>query len=185
MTNTFEFDAASGRDEDLEQDLAQVGVSRPTEHDGSPYAALRGEIERDLTGVAITLDVPGRPDWAVRYRCDLQIDQLNRWRKRAADRTAPDGLDESKFGCMLLANQSEAIIYRGEDVPENPDDAASPPMSFRSRKFHELVGVGSSVDAVKAWYVRDGSISAAGQAVLFGSGFGEEASEADPTSTAS
>lgn len=153
--------------------------SAPTRDDlpSNPLEALKQEIAKEVTGDIVVLEVPKRPGWSIRYRCDVQMPLLSRWRKQAADRTMPDGLDELKLCLTVLANQCDAILLNGREVEGNDRQL----VTFASEEFLEMVGAGRAIDAVKAWYGVDGHVLAAAQEVLTESGFGEEATREDPT----
>lgn len=138
---------------------------------------LAAEIAREVSGEKLTLKVKARPGWAVRYRCDVEVGQLNRWRKSASDRSMPDGLDELKLGATILANQAECLVKDGEDLLDDQGDL----VTFTHPMMQELTGLTRPVDIVKRWYANDGHLVMASQEVLRESGYGEEAERADPT----
>jgi hypothetical protein len=143
----------------------------------NPLEALKQEIAKEVTGDVIVLEVPKRPGWTVRYRCDVEMPLLSRWRKAAADRQMPDGLDELKLCLTVLANQCDALLLNGQEVEGGGGEL----LTFASKEFLDLVGVGRPIDAVKRWYGVDGHVLAAAQEVLTESGFGDEATREDPT----
>ncbi|HEX5782391.1 MAG TPA: hypothetical protein VFX80_10735, partial [Solirubrobacteraceae bacterium] len=143
----------------------------------SPLEELRQEIKREVHGDPIVLEVPGRAGWSVRYRADVELPQLAAWRKKAADRAMPEGLDELKLCLTILANQCDALLKDGREVED--DDGQL--VTFASAAFLELTGAGRAVEAVRRWYVIDGHVVAAAQEVMNASGYGEEAIREDPT----
>lgn len=146
----------------------------------SALDSLREEISRDVAAKTVTLTVPTRPGWAVRYRCDVEAGELGRWQKAAKDSTQPDRLDSLKVAMTILANQCDALIKDGEALTDDDDDGE--PVTFRSEVFLEMFGVGRAIDGVKQWYAVDGHIIAASTEVLVESGYGDEAErEEDPT----
>lgn len=143
----------------------------------SPLEELRQEIKREVTGEPVTLEVPGRAGWTVRYRADVEMPKLAAWRKKSADRSMPDGIDELKLCLTILADQCEALLKDGREVED--DDGGL--LTFATPAFLELIGVGRSVEAVRKWYGVDGRVVAAAQEVMNASGYGEDAIREDPT----
>lgn len=179
----YRFDAPSGGPTDeirLDQlpsptDLA-MNAGRSTTN--SALDALREEVHRDVTPKTVDLKVPGRPAWAVRYRCDVDANDLGRWQKAAPDKSQPDGIDAVKVAATILGNHVVALIQDGE-VLINDDTGEE--VTFRSKEFLESFGVGRITEAVKRWYVTDGNLLAASTEVLTESGYGEDAIHEDPT----
>lgn len=168
------FGAAPTRDPDLDEPTTktrQVAAAA-----GSPLETLRAEAQREIGGETVTLTIKERPGWSVRYRADVEIPQFNQWRKRCADRSQPDGVDELKLACLILANQCEALVLNGEDLLE--DDQ---PVTYASPSFHASFGVTRAVDAVRAWYGIDAHVMTHSQEVMLASGYGDEAEREDPT----
>jgi hypothetical protein len=144
--------------------------------------ALRAELSAEVEVELVTLDVPTRPGYAVRYRCDVSYDELATWRKRSADKTKPGHLDEVKLAAIILANKVDGIMAHGTEVTDG--DAA---VTFASPVFLDLTGKGSAVSALRHFYGLDGHVDAAAKVVLGRSGFGDELAEegddVDPTKT--
>lgn len=148
---------------------------------GSPLDELREEAAREIGHETVTLAVKERPGWSVRYRADVEVTTLNKWRKASSDRTMPDGVDELKLACIILANHCDCLVKNGEDLRDEDDN----PVTFGSTPFMESFGVGRAIDAVKAWYASDGHIMSASQEVMIASGYGDEAEREDPTAGSS
>lgn len=169
------FGATRAADPDLTPPAAKTPQVKASP--GSPLEALRQEAQRQVGGETVTLAVKERPGWSVRYRADVETTQLSQWRKRCADRTMPDGLDEFRLACLILANQCDCLVLNGEDVVDDQDG----PVTFASPTMHEAFGVSRAVDMVKAWYGVDDHVMVASQEVMLASGYGDEAEREDPT----
>lgn len=160
-------------DDDRDADIAPV-------RSASPLDAIRAELAAEVEQNDITLEVPGRPGYAVRYATKLSYEQLMGWRKRAVDKAMPLGVDELRLAALVCANQCRAILRHGEEITT---DGA--PLTFASPQFHELLEVGRSTDAVRQFYGRDFDVAAASNRILDAAGMGETAEDAeegpDPT----
>lgn len=172
-TDTPTFGRSVPRDEDLEVTGAP-----------SLLDELRAEVKQDVVGEPITMPIPGRPGWAIRYRCDIENPTLTAWRKKNADKS-PEGVDSLKLSCVILANQAECFVRYKPDEPvaEGIDalDEDGHAVNFTSQWLLIELGVGKAIEAVKKWYGLDGTIIAHAQEVLLGSGFGADAERLDPT----
>lgn len=171
--DTPRFGAASDPDLDLPA-REKVGVKASP---GSPLDELRSEASREVGGKTSTYPTHERPGWSVRYRADVEVSSLNVWRKRCADRSMPDGVDELKLACLILANHCDVLVQNGNDLVDEDGE----PVTFGSSAFLESFGVTRAIDAVKKWYVSDGHLMAASQELMFDSGFGDETASEDPT----
>lgn len=147
--------------------------------------AIRAELAAEVTPDELPLDVPTRDGYIVRYRCDVNNDELTAWRKKATIKAAkgdkPAQYDEAKVAAIILANKAVAIVARGVELTNEGE-----PMTFGTPAFWDLVGKASSTEAVRHFYGLDGHVIAAANMVLDASGFGGELlvdDETDPTKT--
>ncbi len=145
----------------------------------SALADLESELAAEVPDRSITLDVPGRPGWSVRYSADVSSAELNGWRRAAKDDKAVDGVDAARLACGVLASKCRALVRNGTDVT---DDGG--PLTFQSAAIKDLYRTQRNVDVVAAFYgghARDADLEAAARAVLAAAGWGGEASVTDPT----
>lgn len=177
-----------------------TGESPPTgppafDEDTSTFTAL-DELREELADEIvepITIRVPGRPKWGVRFNPDIEGPVLGRWAKRAKDKTQAGELDTLKLACTTLASQCVAIV--------KVDDAWSPGMPFIERVEHEtdvvdddgetlrftspalhaMLGVGRPIDAVPAFYSLDGYVMSVWLELIEAAGYGDEVPDGDPT----
>jgi hypothetical protein len=135
---------------------------------------LRSELADEAEEHHVTLEVPGRPGWAVRYSSDVDYSMLKMWAKQATSKV--DGTDELQFSALVLASQCRAIVRHGVDLVEGNDV-----LVFASPHFMSLVNVVSSTEAVKRLYGRDAHVISSANAVLAEAGYGEDVGRQDPT----
>lgn len=157
--------------------------SDPAAHSDEPVARLtlldelRAEAQQEARKEPVTYMVATRPGWSVRYDTNIDDQVLGQWRKRAADKTQPEGVNQLKLCLTVLANHAEVFVRNGVDAL----DEEGQPISFRSQYLIDLLGVGRAVDAVKKWYGADGEILSTAYSVLDAAGYGRDADEGDPT----
>lgn len=170
--NLDQLDDTNPGEDYLDPDLAGLGddVSGDTDLD-----QLRAELKAEVADTTV-LNVDGRPGWSVRYRTDFTGKDLDLLRKRAKDRKFADGIDGVKFGALLLAITCEAIRRRGEDVELEGKVA-----TFQSRAFMAELGTATAVETVRRFYGLDGHVDAAARKLMAEAGWGDDATEADPT----
>lgn len=140
----------------------------------SPLDDLRAELAAELEHFE-TFEVSTRPGYAVRFDVDIEHEKLGLWRKRAKDKSQPDGLDELLWASIIVASQAVAILRNG--VPVFEADAGVSP--FAGAELLGIYGVGRPVDAVQRFYGRDSQVINTCWAVLSAAGYGEEAKKAD------
>lgn len=186
-TPTFSNVAPAGANGDPYVPVDEDTPVRPSQP-GSMLDDLIAEASREVVREPSTLKIPGRPGWAVRFDVNLDEPIVTAWRKKAADKSKPEGFDMLKFSKAVLANQAEAILRLGSDESvENAKvvlDPSGNPVNFRNAWFLEQLGgdrILSPVEAVKKWYGVDGTIISHCGEVLYDAGFGEDAERLDPT----
>lgn len=166
-----------GGEIDLEDDLLQpVQASERT----NPFEDLRKELTTKVESGTITLEVKARNNVAIRYDCNIDIDMIQAWRKRCADKKQPEGIDPMRFACTILASQAEVIIWDGIEVvdPENRE-----PLNFRHRELLQMVNAPSATAAVRTVIGNDAHVFTHVNAIMTEAGFDDEVTELDPTQT--
>lgn len=177
MEHAYEVVAGGGEDDEL---LDDVPVDDDLPPATTPLDDLRAELAEEVGAEPLTLPVPARPRYSVRYSTDVDGELLSRWTKASKDRHAPNGVDELSLACRILANQAIGVLRDGDELLDE-----GKPLRFRSRAFLDILGVGSPTEAVRKLYGRDGHVQAAALEVLRSAGYDDDAlataSAADPT----
>lgn len=148
----------------------------------SPVPSLLDELAADLAVEVetepITIPVPKRPGYAVRFSTDLDGETFKRWRKRCQDNGDPDGENQLKLATLILANQALCIVKRGVDAHGRDDE----PLTFRDKTIQDMLGAYDAPQAVRRFYGVDGHVMSAAQDVTRAAGYGENLGEVeDPT----
>lgn len=144
--------------------------------------ALRAELADDTVDDELVLDVPTRNDTAVRFSTAVAWEEYTAWRKRSSSKARatagnPDGVDLMLLASIVVANRATAIVHKGVDVVAGDGEL----LTFAHAELHEMTGTHRAVDAVRAFYGRDGHVQIAADRVLQAAGFGDELSEVDET----
>lgn len=179
-TETKTTTATFGVTDDVDRDVdALDGIgpdARP--QSASAFDALAEEIRHHVEIEPLTTVTPARPGWKVRYRCDIDGDKLQAFRRKCKDRSQAEGYDDIKFAAMVLADQCEAIIQGDAEVLDESGER----VTFRHAMMRERMG-GRAISAVRQWYGRDGDVAVTAGAVMRQAGFDEEADLTDPMET--
>lgn len=142
-------------DDDAFDDGSAAGTD-PTELD-----LIAAELSAELPAEPITLDVPGRPGWAIRFDTDVSAPKLAAWQTRSKDPSWPDGVDQLKLAGIVIANQAIEVIRQGRPTG----------LSFRDKSFLTALGAIQARDAVtKVYGGRDASIVQTAERVLVAAG---------------
>lgn len=174
MTNAeHSFSApGAGRTGDADtDDLRPVGAGEV-----NLLASLKDELTAELEEELEPLEVPERPGWAVVYSKAIDNDSLKAWRKRAKD---GKGVNELRLAAIILGNQCRRIVRNGVTVTAGTDE----PVTFRDAAFHDLYGVGTAREAIRAFYGLDGHVLSAAVRVTEEAGYGAELDDLDEDPT--
>lgn len=116
------------------------------------------ELADPVVSEPITLEVPGRPGFEVRYRTDVDAGWLAKVsQKRCRNREWPDGTDTLKLASIALAQMSQAVIRQGSEVIGQDGT----PWTFRHPEMRAALGAESAAPAVARFYGRDADVIAA------------------------
>lgn len=140
-------------------------------------ADLAAEVDAELEAAVITLTVPGRPAYSVRYTAAVTYDELVAWTKRAG--TVGSGknkrTNELALSRIVLANRCAGIVRNGSLIIDGDGE----PLTFASPAFLETVDATRAVEAVQKLYGRDVDIMHAADRVLEEAGLRDEADDDD------
>lgn len=158
--------------------LGVVSPTDVTEPAGSVLDLLRADLQREVEDDLVTLPVPGRPAYMVRYSAKVPYDRFSAWLKRSEDKSVIGGINLLRFGGIVLANCCRGILRDGEEIT-----AADGPLTFTSKALWEILGVSDAVGAVNAFYGNDAHVIASGTEVIATAGYGDQINaDSDPTS---
>lgn len=172
--NTFAAPGLRDLDEDrLDPDLAGIGdEAEPTELDD-----LRAELTAAVTPTT-TINVEGRPGYAVKFRTDFTGRDIDTLRKRAKNKRFTDGVDGIKFAALLLAFTCKGITRKGEPLELGQ---AGDVVTFTTPELQEMLGTNDADSTVRKFYGLEGHADAAARRLMVEAGWGDEADVSDPT----
>ena len=153
-------------------DLSDVGETPPV------LEQLRAELKKKVKRPEVFLEVPERPNMAIRFSPNITQHQLKAWRRNSGEDTKA-GLDSVKFSCYVLANTCTGILINNEIVA----DASGNPLRFGDEQIVEMVEAITVSDCIKAIFVVEPHIEAAALAVMEAAGYNDSVEQVDPTKT--
>lgn len=169
--------------DDLDPDLRPPGDS---EAPATQLENLLGDLESALTAQVdhepLTLRVEKRPGVSVRYRTEITDEQMAAWRKRAADKKAPGGINTLRFCSIVVANQCEAILMHGKEVYD--DDGGV--LHFGHQRIKALYGLQKAdraSDVVRKLFGADPHVMLHANEVMDRAGFGDQVVEVEGEDT--
>lgn len=169
MTEAYRYDVSGALDADDAPEVRAPTVA------AAPAAPTRlAGVLADLAPLddqdAITLRVPARPAYTVRYGTDLDYEQYAFLTLGARDPSMPGGVNEMALSCVLLATLCRAVQVDGEDITENGE-----PVTFDSRHLQQMLQVKKPADAVRKLYGKDGHITQTARRLLAACGYAGDA----------
>ena len=143
----------------------------------SVFAQMRAEVEQIATPpLTLIHPRPGMEAWTLTFlpQIDYQT-QYRKWLAWATDRTGKKEVDTSRLNRRIIAETCVGIAHQGVTTT----DPAGGPVTFTSEGLMAEFGVGSAIEAVKAFIVIDGGINELASKIIDAAGYGVEAVEAD------
>lgn len=175
-------------DDDLDLDdlplsgsVLDVDTSAPVDAAPPPLEVLRAELETTADTPPLTLQVPTRPGYSVRFRTTIDPDEITAWRKRARDKKSPDGVDPFKLAALVAVNCAEVVIRQGVEL-EGQDGQ---PYNFRHPELLGFLQEGRAAHAAAKFFGGAALLNAT-DAVLEAGGWGDAAEvddSLDPSAT--
>lgn len=139
---------------------------------------LRSELKKKVKRPDVFLEVPERPNMAIRFSPNISQHQIRAWRRNSGEDTKA-GLDSVKFACYVLANTCNGILLNNEMVL---DDEGSE-VTFGSETMIDMLEVKTVSEAIRAVFVVEPHVEAAALAVMEAAGYNDSVEQVDPTKT--
>lgn len=120
----------------------------------SPLDQLRQLVSQKVHRPPVTLLVPDRPGWRLRFDANIRHEQHVQWERDAitVDAKGETRVDTLGVALRALAQQNEAII--DPDGVEVTADGGTL-VTFKTRDLWEWFGVANSTEAVRAFFGTD------------------------------
>lgn len=150
-------------------------VQAPTVN--TALSKLRETISKKVERSMVLLEVPERPGVKVRISPNITQQQMKTWRKTAGE-DSRNGLDATKFACMVIAHTTVGIEIDDEEVlDENGNE-----VTFASPVIMEMTETTRPLpDCVRAFFGVDPHIEAAALAILDKAGYSDTVDAVDPS----
>lgn len=159
-------------------DPARYGLKPTRVEPGTVLDDLMGDLTAALTAEIssepVVLEVLKRPGVSVRYRTDLNDDELSRFRKLAKGRT-DDDFNVLRFCLLILADKSDGFFWQGTEVL----DEAGQSLTFGHKRLRDLYGKERAADVARACIGNDQHVQIMANRIMDLSGFGDQAVEVD------
>lgn len=138
---------------------------------------LREVVTKKVERAVVLLEVPERPGVHVRISPNITQNQMRNWRKQAGE-DSRNGLDATKFACMVIGHTTVGLEMDGEEVfDENGNE-----ITFASPLMLEMTETSRPLpDCVRAFFGVDPHVEAAALAILDAAGFSDTVDAVDPT----
>lgn len=131
--------------------LAPDAYGVPLEQPGpavapTPAGSLAEELAQEFATPAVvptvTIPIPARPRWALRFRLDWNEARTRDWKRRANDPQAPNGISWTKLYRATIVDQCTAVLRLAEDGQTwVPVSQGGQVLSLRDPRLHTLLGV--------------------------------------------
>lgn len=150
-----------------EADLDPVSILDPS-NAASDLETLRADMAKEILE-EVALPVPSRPGYEAVHVADISGELINDLRRRAKDRKQEGGVDPIRLVSNLLVATNVAIRKDGRRLVDDDGEA----LTYRSAEFLEIMGETSAARAVRKFYLRDGELTSAANALMTAAGWGE------------
>lgn len=158
----------------------QAKAPKPSVKDETPLNRLTELIKKKVERQPIYLEVPERQSVTIKVSPNITQTQMRNWRKQAGEDTR-NGMDATRFACLVVGSTTIAICLNGEEVlDENGYE-----VNFASDEVHKMTDSTRSVDAVRAFFGVDPHVEAAALAILDAAGYSDTVETVDPTKESS
>lgn len=157
---------------------ANKAKSEPTvSKSDTALSRLREVVTKKVERAVVLLEVPERPGVHVRISPNITQNQMRNWRKQAGE-DSRNGLDATKFACMVIGHTTVGIEIDGEEVFDDNGNE----ITFASPLMLEMTETSRPLpDCVRAFFGVDPHVEAAALAILDAAGFSDTVDAVDPT----
>ncbi len=138
---------------------------------------LRATISKKVERPAVFLEVPERPGVTVKVSPNITQNQMRNWRKQAGEESR-NGLDATKFACMVIGHTTQGILMDGIEVFDEDGNE----LTFASSSVLQMTDTTRPIpDCVRAFFGIDPHVESAALAILDRAGYSDTVDVDDPT----
>jgi len=140
---------------------------------------LRERVSTKVSRPEVLVEVPERPNVAIRVSPNITQNQMRAWRRNAGEDTKA-GFDPTVFACYVIGHTTTGIFVDGEEVFD--DDGNS--LTFASPIVKEMTDTVRPIpDTVRAFFGLDPHVEGAALAIMEKAGYSDTVDAVDPTKT--
>lgn len=142
---------------------------------------LRSVVKKKIERSHVLIPVPERPGVSIKVSPNITQSQMKNWRKSAGE-DSRNGLDATKFACLVIGNTTTGIMIDDEEV----FDENGIFLNFAHPLILEMTeSVRPVPDAVRAMFGVDPHVESAALAILDAAGYSDTVAAVDPTKESS
>lgn len=158
--------------------------------DESLFAELSKEAEKSIERDPLLLAVDRRPGWAIEYRGELTLREMQQIHKRCIIKgSGPKGQEQvnvARFSAIVCASMETQLVKVNPatgDILRRLEDTDGDPAGITSEQFLKAFTPGGGMDSVQALiaFMGESGVTAHGGAVLRWQGLEDEAEQLNPT----
>jgi hypothetical protein len=152
-------------------------TSLPQVKEETQLDRLRSIIKKKVERQHVLIAVPERPGVSIKVSPNITQSQMKNWRKNAGEDTR-NGLDATKFACLVIGNTTVGIFIDDEEVFDSDGNY----LNFAHPTILEMTDTTRPVpDAVRAMFGVDPHVESAALAILDAAGYSDTVTAVDPT----
>lgn len=142
---------------------------------------LRNAVKKKVERSTVFIDVPERPGVSIKVSPNITQSQMRSWRKQAGE-DSRNGLDATKFACMVIGHTTVGICFDKEEVYDETGNE----LTFGSQMIQDMTETSRPIpDTIRAFFGVDPHIESAALAILDAAGYSDTVNAVDPTKESS
>jgi len=176
MSDTL-YNTSDSSDSSKKKQSSAKDVSLPQVKEETQLDRLRTVIKKKVERQPVLIPVPERPGVSVKVSPNITQTQMKNWRKNAGE-DSRNGLDATKFACLVIGNTTTGIYINDEEVLDSDGNY----LNFAHPMILEMTETTRPVpDAVRALFGVDPHVESAALAILDAAGYSDTVTAVDPT----
>lgn len=153
---------------------------QPTKEE-SQLDRLRTIVRKKVERNHVLIPVTERPGISIKVSPNITQSQMRNWRKNAGE-DSRNGLDATKFACLVIGHTTIGILIDDEEVFDENGNF----LNFAHPTILEMTETTKPVpDAVRALFGVDPHVESAALAILDAAGYSDTVAAVDPTKESS
>jgi hypothetical protein len=156
-----------------------LSASTPKADEPTLLNKLRERVSAKVSRPEVLVEVPERPNVAVRISPNITQNQMRAWRRNAGEDTKA-GFDPTVFACYVIGHTTTGLFVDGEEVFDEDGNS----LTFASPIVKEMTDTVRPIpDTVRAFFGLDPHVEGAALAIMEKAGYSDTVDAVDPTKT--